>query len=125
MITAIEMIGIFFGVLARSLAPYFRKVREGKVKSFHKRHLASSVGSLILGIIITLLIFPQFQASAPNGGLDVYIKLFCTAFGFGFGWHAIVSEVASWFGAFRAGEECLLLPLSMSTLKRKLFEFVF
>lgn len=105
MIVAIKLIGIFLGVLARSLAPYLRKLREGKIKSFHRRHLASSIGSLVLGIIITLLIFPQFQAAAPNGGLDVYIKLFCTAFGFGFGWHSIVSEAASWAGAFKGGEE--------------------
>lgn len=103
MITVIEMIGIFLGVLARSLAPYLRKVREGKIAKFHRRHLASSIGSLVLGIIITLLIFPQFQAAMPNGGLDVYIKLFCTAFGFGFGWHAIVSEAAAWAGAFKGG----------------------
>lgn len=105
MIVAIKMIGIFLGVLARSLAPYLRKRRLGKIKSFHKRHLASSIGSLILGIIITLLIFPQFQAVAPNRGLEVYVKLFCTAFGFGFGWHALVSEAASWAGAFRGGED--------------------
>ena len=103
MIVAIKLIGIFLGVLARSLSPYLRKLREGKIKSFQKRHLASSIGSLILGIIITLLIFPQFQAAAPENGFDVYVKLFCTAFGFGFGWHAIVSEAASWAGAFRGG----------------------
>lgn len=104
MIVAIKPIGIFLGVLARSLAPYLRKLKEGKVKSFHRRHLASSIGSLVLGIIITLLIFPQFRAAAPENGLNAYIKLFCTAFGFGFGWHAIVSEAASWAGAFRSGE---------------------
>ena len=103
MVVAIKLIGIFLGVLARSLAPYLRKLREGKIDSFQRRHLASTIGSLILGIVITLLIFPQFQAPAPNGGLEVYVKLFCTAFGFGFGWHAIVSEAASWAGAFRGG----------------------
>jgi len=100
MIIAIKLIGIFLGVLARSLAPYLRKLREGKIKSFKKRHLASSIGSLVLGIIITLLVFPQFQAAVPSGP-GAYIKLFGTAFGFGFGWHAIVSEAASWAGAFR------------------------
>ena len=104
MITVIKLIGKFLGVLARSLAPYLRKLREGKVKNFQKRHLASSIGSLVLGIIITLLIFPQFQAATPNG-LNAYIRLFCTAFGFGFGWHAIVSEAASWAGAFRVEKE--------------------
>ena len=117
MVVAIKLIGIFLGVLARSLSPYLRKLREGKIKSFQRRRLASSIGSLVLGIVITLLIFPQFQAPAPNGGLEVYVKLFCAAFGFGFGmnqladssWHAMmnrlvassVSEAASWAGAFR------------------------
>jgi hypothetical protein len=29
-----------------------------------------------------------------------YFKLFCLAFGFGFGWNAIVLEAGQWAGAF-------------------------
>ena len=34
-------------------------------------------------------------------GAEAAVKLFATAFGFGFGWHAIVDEVAKWAGAFK------------------------
>jgi len=34
-------------------------------------------------------------------GVEAYIKLFSLAFGFGFGWNAIVAECAKWSGAFK------------------------
>ena len=100
----LKFLGIFLGVLARAIIPWLRKLREGKVRRFRKGYIYSAISSIILGFFITLLIFPQFVAtgvgaSAPS--LESLLKLFCLAFGFGFGWHAIVSEAASWAGAFR------------------------
>lgn len=41
-------------------------------------------------------------------GFESYFKLCCPAFGFGFGWHAIVSEAAQWAGAFKAKRGAVL-----------------
>lgn len=101
----LKLSGIFLGVLVRTLVPYLRKLRQGKVTSFHSGYLWSAAGSFVLGFIITLLIFPQFEAHSLGGGAEASVKLFSTAFGFGFGWNSIVSEAAKWAGAFKLPEE--------------------
>ena len=98
---ALELSGIFLGVLARAFFPWVRKLRSGKVVHFSKRYLYSAIGSVIAGMIVTLLIFPRFDVSSMGQGVEAAVKLFATAFGFGFGWHAIVDEVAKWAGAFK------------------------
>lgn len=97
----LKLLGIFLGVLARTLVPYLRKLREGKVTGFQKGYLWSAVGSFALGFIVTLLIFPQFEVDSVDEGAKASLRLFATAFGFGFGWNAIVSEAAKWAGAFK------------------------
>ena len=98
---ALELCGIFLGVLARAFFPWVRKLRDGKVVHFSKRYLYSAIGSVIAGMIVTVLIFPKFDVAAAGEGAEAAVKLFATAFGFGFGWHAIVDEVAKWAGAFK------------------------
>jgi hypothetical protein len=100
----LKFCGIFLGVLARAILPWLRKLKEGKAKRFRKGYVFSALSSIILGFFITLLIFPQFAATgigAPAPSLEPLVKLFCLAFGFGFGWHGIVSEAARWAGAFK------------------------
>jgi len=92
----IRILGMFLGVLARTYIPYLRKLRQKKETSFKECYLISTVASLILGLIITVLIFPQFNIAQPGLGLEASIKLFCLAFGFGFGWNSMVSEVVKW-----------------------------
>jgi len=98
---ALELSGIFLGVLARVFFPWVRKLRDGKAVHFGKRYLYSAIGSVIVGMIVTVLIFPKFDVATSWQGADAGIRLFAMAFGFGFGWHAIVDEVAKWAGAFR------------------------
>jgi len=93
---AIKLLGILSGVLARTLVPYLRKVKQGKVKEFKNGYWISAFASFILGLITTLLIFPEFNVARSGVGLEVSIKLFCLAFGFGFAWNSMVSEVAKW-----------------------------
>jgi hypothetical protein len=112
----LKFMGIFLGVLARAIVPWLRKLREGKAGRFQKKYVYSMLSSLVLGFFVTLLIFPQFPAggagtSTPS--LESLIKLFCLAFGFGFGWHGIVSETAHWAGAFKEPSA----PSDDSTLK--------
>jgi len=96
----IKFLGILLGVLARSLLPWLRKLRAGRVRRFSRRYVYSAVASFIIGFIITLVIFPQFDAAKAAEGFDAYFKLFCLAFGFGFGWNALFLEGSQWAGAF-------------------------
>jgi hypothetical protein len=92
--------GVFLGVLARTLVPWLRKLRGGAAGRFNGRYLTSTAGALAIGFILTLAIFPHLEAGA--GGpptFEAYFKLFCLAFGFGFGWNGIVLEGSQWAGA--------------------------
>ena len=92
-----QISGIFVGVLTRVFLPWVRKLKQGKVKDFDKKYLYSAAGSIILGVIVTLLVLPQFKSLGnPAGGMES----FAVAFGFGFGWHSIVNEAGKWSGAF-------------------------
>ena len=93
---AIKLLGILSGVLARTLVPYLRKVKQGKVKEFKNGYCISAFASFILGLITTLLIFPEFDITQAGVGLEFSIKLFCLAFGFGFAWNSMVAEVVKW-----------------------------
>ena len=97
--TILKLVGIFLGILARSLLPWLRKLREGKSGRFSRRYLTSAAASLLFGVIITLTLFPQLEASAPGRSLDDAFKLFCLAFGFGFGWNALILEGTQWAGS--------------------------
>ena len=101
---AIKIIGLFLGVVARSLIPFLRKLRQGTVKSFDRRYFYSALGTFLLGIVITMVIFPQFKADAPGAGFEAYFQLFCLAFSFGFGWNAIVLEAGKWADWFVSEE---------------------
>ena len=98
---ALELGGIFLGVLARAFFPWVRKLHSGKATHFSRRYLYSAIGSVIAGMIVTVLIFPKFGVTSIGQGPEAGVRLFAMAFGFGFGWHAIVDEVAKWAGAFK------------------------
>lgn len=100
--TVLKLSGIFLGILARSLLPWLRKLREGKVGRFSRRYLTSALASLIFGTMVTLAIFPQLERVASGQGFEDYFKLFCLAFGFGFGWNALVLEGTQWAGSLTA-----------------------
>ena len=92
----LKLLGILFGVLARTLVPYLRKLKRGKVKEFKNGYWISAFASFVLGAITTLLIFPQFNIAKPGVGLPLTSKM--SRVGFGFGCNSIVSEVAKWTG---------------------------
>jgi len=92
----LKLSGILFGVLARTLTPYLRKVKQGKVKEFKNGYWLSALASFILGLITTLLIFPKFEITQTGPGVEGAVKLFATAFGFGFAWNSLVNETAKW-----------------------------
>ena len=92
----LKLSGILSGVLARTLLPYLRKIMTGKIKKFDKEYWITAVASFILSVITTILIFPEFEIAETGPGLEGIIKLFCAAFGFGFGWNSLVNELAKW-----------------------------
>jgi hypothetical protein len=92
----VRLAGIFAGVLARTLLPWLRKLREGRVAAFRRRYVVSALASLALGFILTMVVFPKFEAGPAGTSFEALFKLFCLAFGFGFGWNALVNEGEAW-----------------------------
>jgi cytochrome c biogenesis factor len=93
--------GILLGVLARTLLPWLRKLKDGKVRGFGRKYFVSALASLVVGVILTLVIFPKFEAGPAAGSFDALFKLFCLAFGFGFGWNGLVLEGEAWVGSLK------------------------
>ena len=93
----LELTGIFLCVLTRVFFPWIRKLKRGKVKDFEMKYLYSAIGSIIFGVIISLLVLPQFEGVGPSGA---GIEAFAVAFGFGFGWHSIINEAGKWGNVF-------------------------
>ncbi len=106
----IKILGLFLGVVARSLIPWLRKLRQGEVRSFDRRYFYSALATFILGVVITLVLFPQLKGEGAvlpadaNPGFEAYFRLFCLAFGFGFGWNAMVLEAGKWANWFISDE---------------------
>lgn len=97
----LKFLGVFLGVLARTLLPWLRKLREGQALRFNKRYFYSTMGSLAIGFILTLVIFPQLTvANDGSPVVEAYFELFCLAFGFGFGWNGMVMEGSQWAAGF-------------------------
>lgn len=104
----LELAGIFLGVAARSLVPWLRKLRDGTAARFSRRYFLSMLASLALCFIITMAVFPDFKAAPPAGPLsssapvhpfELNFRLFCLAFGFGFGFNAILLEGGQWLSS--------------------------
>src|SRR5512147_1232323 len=100
----IKLLGLFLGVLARTALPWLRKVREGRVRGFSRRYLYSALASLALGLILTLTVFPRFEAGLAGAGFEAFFKLFALAFAFGFGWNALINEGGAWVAPVEAVE---------------------
>lgn len=103
----IKFFGLFLGVLTRSFLPWIRKLKEGEIQSFSRRYLISAIASLILGLIVTLLIFPQFSSAPLDSSFEAYFKLFCLAFGFGFGFDSILKEASQWPLMYKKRKEAI------------------
>jgi len=107
----IKIVGLFLGVVARSLIPWLRKLRAGQVHGFDRRYFYSALATFILGIILTLVLFPQFKDDAAGldlanpPGFEAYFRLFCLAFALGFGWNAMVLEAGQWANWFLSDDD--------------------
>ena len=93
----IQLIGLFLGVFTRTWIPYIRKLKQGKIKGFDKKFIKFALGSIVLSGISVLLIIPQYKESEMEV-IDFWtgLKVFATAFAFGFGWNTLVNESVKW-----------------------------
>ncbi len=101
---SVKLLGLFLGVLARTALPWLRKLRDGRVRGFSRRYLYSAMASLAIGLILTLTIFPRFEAGPAAAGFEALFKLFALAFAFGFGWNALINEGGAWVAPVEAVE---------------------
>jgi H+/Cl- antiporter ClcA len=92
----VKLLGLLAGVLARTILPWLRKVRDGRVRGFKPRYLYSALAALAIGLILTLILFPKFDAEAEGATFEAFFKLFGLAFAFGFGWNALINEGGAW-----------------------------
>jgi len=92
----VKLLGIFSGVFSRMIVPYIRKLKQNKIDSFDKKYLRIGLASFLISLIVTLLVFPQFSSHEKILGFESGFKLFCIAFGFGFGFNSLVSEFSKW-----------------------------
>ena len=66
---------------------------------FILKYLKGTFASLVLSTIFITLLFPKLElASSAVVSLEEGFKLFCLAFGFGFGFNSILIEFSKWFG---------------------------
>jgi len=100
----IKLVGLLLGVLARTILPWLRKVRSGRVRGFRRRYLYSALASLAIALMMTLVAFPRFEAGADGETFEALFKLFSLAFAFGFGWNALVNEAGAWAAAADGAE---------------------
>jgi len=97
----VQFSGLFLGVLSRTLLPYFRKLKQGKIRKFNKKYLYTAIGSVIISVISVILLLPEYEIE--SGGLhNSYegIKLFCSSFAFGFAWNSILNESSNLSGGY-------------------------
>ena len=92
----VTLSGLFLGILARTVLPWLRKLRAGRIRAFDRRYLRSALASLAIGLIFTVVLFPRVEPAAGGRTFEALFKLFALAFGFGFGWNAIVNEGEAW-----------------------------
>jgi len=92
----VKISGLLLGVLARTVLPWLRKVRDGGARRFSRRYVYSALASVAIGLILTLVLFPRFEAGVEGKAFEALFKLFTLAFAFGFGWNALINEAGAW-----------------------------
>jgi len=101
----LQLTGIFCGVLFRTLLPYLRKMKNGTARSFRGRYLASAVSSAVIAFFTTFLVVSNYSFS-NSGVADVVdgVRIFATAFAFGYAWNSLINEGLRWSGTPKDGK---------------------
>ncbi len=94
----LQIIGLFLGVFTRTYLPYIRKLkREKSIAQFKRKYFVQAVYAVIFAFISVMLIIPE-NLKYISGGVDWVkgIKIFTTAFSFGFAWNSLINEGHKW-----------------------------
>ena len=93
----IQVVGLFFGVFMRTWVPYARKLKQGKIEKFDWKFLQFAIGSFILSAVTVILLIPEYNLATGDADTAYAgIKMFATAFSFGFAWNSVINEAAKW-----------------------------
>lgn len=88
----VAFLGVFLGVLSRTVLPYLRKRKEaregGKELAFDIQYVQTALYSLVVSGIVTALIFPSY--AVPSVPMPY---VFCSSFAFGYSANDLVNEV--------------------------------
>ncbi len=88
----IAYIGVFVGVLLRTLLPYIRKLKEAegaeKQLSFDIKYVGTAIFAMIVSFVVSTLIFPTFEIPETY---NIYI--FGQSFAFGWASNDLINEV--------------------------------
>lgn len=88
----IAYIGVFVGVLLRTLLPYIRKLKEAegdtKQLAFDIKYVGTAIFAMIISFVVSALIFPTFEIPETY---NVYI--FLQSFTFGYASNDLINEV--------------------------------
>ena len=94
---ALILTGIFLGILARTLLPFIRKLKQGKIEGFSMKFLYQAIGGGMVAGIVMVLIFPYYEVEAIEiTDFTVGFQVFATAFAFGFASNTLLNELLEW-----------------------------
>ncbi|MCM8783441.1 MAG: hypothetical protein NC818_01485 [Candidatus Omnitrophica bacterium] len=93
----ILLLGVWLGIFSRLMSPYLRKLYQGKKIKFDKKYLRRTLASFFISTIFTFVLFPKLEIAVEIFDFETGFKIFCLAFGFGFGVNSIIIEFNQWF----------------------------
>lgn len=88
----IAYIGVFVGILLRTLLPYIRKLKDAEKKNeqltFELKYVGTAIFALIVSFVVSALIFPTFPIP------DTYnVYIFLQSFTFGYASNDLINEI--------------------------------
>jgi len=95
----VPFIGIFIGVLIRTMAPALRKALEAPPEEPFKwdhRYTATAVVAISVALLVAVMAYPGFTPS-EGGVLFIFIEALAFALT-GAGMNSLINEAVSWLG---------------------------
>ena len=89
---AIALIGIFLGVLLRTILPALRKWKDFDDFEWSNKYTATMIISIITAVAVAIIAFPQFIIPVTSNPYTI----FSAAFICGIGLNELVIEVTEW-----------------------------
>ncbi len=90
-VQVVAFLGIFTGVLLRTLLPAIRKALENPDFEWDHAYTGTALTAILVAILVTLRAYPMF--TIPQGGA---IMVFGQALLFGLGLNSLINEAYKW-----------------------------